>query len=811
MGDINVDQLPTLSIDPFQFLVNRDMHQIAERMRLDNFCDEFNLEICVPDHVDGSPGGPFGEQCLVAPASRIPTGLQCASTVPSLLDYAMSEPNVLRKLMLSWIDCPADHAWLFGEFAGEAVQQVIQRKSKWKCTDDHAYAQWLDTHCPPEFRDVEHFHDFLRDAQERYADTRTCKRRSREREPAHMKDLRLQVRNATDEPTRKQLQSTLWRQRKLFLSRLASERDQQKVAKGGSLFKSKKLHKITKMYVSACEANPNGEITIDQELQASEVKREYDSKWGVNDIDLQQEIDYILDSNDGCGVQVSAEDVIGARDCIRRLDKVDHYGICARSIFTLFQLRAVVVCRLLTHIMCSRSVMCTILVQGRLYAKSKGAIPASKTRAILPLPSVLVLVDCILFNRWQPLLDKLYPEVPSVFFGARPKTQTLDIMHGLQGVIEKGLDRHGWAAIAQMDIRRFYDSLPVLLIYKHLLELCGELALAISLLRLHVCPVVSLGFGEARVSFATRTVGGLTGTRTAGLLGRVPVEDVVQCRHQVWEKSCFKTDEDFLALAVYIDNIFSTGCDADAAVSILVDCETHLQQRWGLSISKDSKSFLCARGCPPPKSETEEWAHTHGDTFAALGHTLADDGRIEPCLTATIASMWRSFYGNFGKTMRSAPLSDKLKLLNRAVLPIASYRMSRWPYQTNAAKRLDRTQTKMIRTLMRHQFEPGDDPATFAARRNRMAASVARRCGQWSQVWRKRVLDWSAHLNRERNHTSWAAKTLHYHGKHWLQEQRRIHATGASGSILAGRTCTRAGRGIVHRRWHDGVDVAMNS
>ena len=101
-----------------------------------------------------------------------------------------------------------------------------------------------------------------------------------------------------------------------------------------------------------------------------------------------------------------------------------------------------------------------------------------------------------------------------------------------------------------------------------------------------------------------------------------------------------------------------------------------------------------------PDAQVLAWAHNVGNTFTALGHTLSDDGSIQPCLSNTLASMWRSFYGNFGKSMWQAPLKNKLGLLNKAVLPIASYRMSRWPYQTTAANRLDKTQTKMISILL---------------------------------------------------------------------------------------------------------------
>ena len=361
-----------------------------------------------------------------------------------------------------------------------------------------------------------------------------------------------------------------------------------------------------------------------------------------------------------------------------------------------------------------------------------------------------------------------------------------------------------------MDIQRFYDSLPVLAICRHLITCSGEIALSMCLLRLHMCPVVVLSFSEVSVPFPVRTVGALTGTRTAGLIGRVPLEDVVQLRHSQWELSAFKTDRSVLALAVYVDNIFSTGRDADGAVAILQDCEAYLEQRWGLHIGGDSKFFLCAQGCSAPHSETVSWAHRQQDTFSALGHILSADGRIEPCLSATIASMWRSFYGNFGRSMNSAPLEMKLNLLDRTVRPIASYRMSRWPFQVHAAKRIDRTQTKMIRTLMREKVQAGDDPAAFVLRRNRAAAGVARRRGLWSAVWKRRVIEWNDHLGRERNRNSWAAKTLIFHGSEWLQERRRMHATGSSSSLLAGRTCTRATRGIVHRRWHDGVDAARS-
>ena len=55
--------------------------------------------------------------------------------------------------------------------------------------------------------------------------------------------------------------------------------------------------------------------------------------------------------------------------------------------------------------------------------------------------------------------------------------------------------------------------------------------------------------------------------------------------------------------------------------------------------------------------------------------------------------------------------------------------------------------------------------------KQRAAAGVARWRPRMSYVWKKRVIDWNAHLGRKLNQNSWAAKTLHFHGKQWQQEQ----------------------------------------
>ena len=71
------------------------------------------------------------------------------------------------------------------------------------------------------------------------------------------------------------------------------------------------------------------------------------------------------------------------------------------------------------------------------FGKESSATDVADTRVILPLPSVLGLLDAILPALIEPLINRLLPCPDSVWFGALPRTQVLDISQGLAAVIEK--------------------------------------------------------------------------------------------------------------------------------------------------------------------------------------------------------------------------------------------------------------------------------------------------------------------------------------------------------------------------------------
>ena len=88
---------------------------------------------------------------------------------------------------------------------------------------------------------------------------------------------------------------------------------------------------------------------------------------------------------------------------------------------------------------------------------------------------MLSLFDALINVLLAPIVNDLTPKDSRIFFGARPKTQPLQLMHTCHLVIEKGMDRKSQGCIAQGDIKKFYDRLRCTMIAEFLFVL-GEAA-----------------------------------------------------------------------------------------------------------------------------------------------------------------------------------------------------------------------------------------------------------------------------------------------------------------------------------------------
>ena len=175
-------------------------------------------------------------------------------------------------------------------------------------------------------------------------------------------------------------------------------------------------------------------------------------------------------------------------------------------------------------------------------------------------------------------------------------------------------------AAAQADIDKYYDSLPVLRIIHWMLARGVDRSVLVCILRHQMCPCIELKCGASNVIVKGRTIGGLTGSRTAGLLGRVPVEPVIADRHEHWRRSGFHADSTTLCVCTWVDNLFSVSDTLLGAIGILEDFEDQLMHKWRLSIKASSRACMFAAGCSDLPDNSTKWPLV--DYFPILGHVL---------------------------------------------------------------------------------------------------------------------------------------------------------------------------------------------
>ena len=638
-------------------------------------------------------------------------------------------------------------------------------------------------------------HSGMIQAQELFRDRRSCSQRHSDRMPLQLRDLYGCLARCAVENARVNLQKLAWKMRKKWLSDLRTLSLRRRVANGGVRTRSKKLHEITAILLPQ-EAGGR-QASLDRSEWSTELQRVYEEKWGSHCLQERVDIvDFVLRS-DGVGVQLDAARWLAACEACNHASKCDEYGV------SVAVLRAFIIacpeesCAFLNKLVASTPLLSWFQVEGRVFGKSSGVTEASATRAILPLPALLQVVGAGLAAHLHSFIDRVLPPTLGCWMGARPGTQSLEIAHGLQLVIEMGMDMKSGAALAQADIRAFYDSMKMLRICRWLVTHGMPAQDAACMLRHQMCPKIWLNAGSLRFHVPNRSRGGLTGSRLAGAFGRVPVETTMSDRAEAWQPLGFALDEGTtLMCSAYVDNLFSCSRTVQGAIAILEDASYRLATDCGHDIKDSSRSVMVCKGSRERSIDEERWPMV--ESFDCLGHIIQNDSGIRACFSNVKRSLWGSFWGNCGHaSAKQLPVEMKFALMTRTCTPSLAYRCSRWPPQPTIAGELDRIQRKMVAVILRIPRRPDEPINAYCRRRRREAASVCNRLGPWSDLWFRRAKLWDEHIIRGHNPYSWPCLLKPFHDSQWLEEQRMLHNMQG--------TSTRVSPGRPHMRWDEGI------
>ena len=145
--------------------------------------------------------------------------------------------------------------------------------------------------------------------------------------------------------------------------------------------------------------------------------------------------------------------------------------------------------------------------------------------------------------------------------------------------------------------------------------------------------------------------------------------------------------------------------------------------------------------------------------------------------------------------------------LNKFVVPVGTWRWSRWPLQKHYLHELDRMQREMCSGFLHITRRPGEDGLDFLIRRRRAVRDGLRTSVKFSDMWVDRVRKWSGHMKRHPLHH--CSRMLSWHSAAWLRSKRYEHLPTVTNmtrwSLSAGMTGTRSYRGKVQARWESGL------
>ena len=201
----------------------------------------------------------------------------------------------------------------------------------------------------------------------------------------------------------------------------------------------------------------------------------------------------------------------------------------------------------------------------------------------------------------------------------------------------------------------------------------------------------------------------------AGALGHIPICDsIATChRHPAWRMHAFKlANGKTISCATWIDTIFTFSMSAFGAVDLLKRLEHCLGSRWGLAFKSGSTSVLPCRvplnhATDPQGTACEKWPEV--DCMNVLGHIIQDDAGIRSDWNRTRNCMWASFWVNVGsKHVRNIEPLAKSRLLYRSVVSMFLWKVSRWPFQTSVAQKLDAVQCQMLSST-KAQITPAEE------------------------------------------------------------------------------------------------------
>ena len=813
VGDWNVDQLPTLAGDPWKNLPQRSSHHLERRVVLESFLKAHSLELCLPECSRGVPDSFFDDECLGAPISRVPSELQHRTLghLPSLLDYGAKSKHVSTRCSIVWDARVGDHAWEVFDVDCKAQIRHFY-KSRWECRDRNAFVHACHSFSFPSASQVCPI-DFLKPFQvlvSEFQDKTTCRDKHQRRMPLQLRNTYRQIASSTTECEKKRLRDLAWQQRKVWLRELHVASVRCRMDRGHVFARSKKLFPIQVLVLT------NGDRCTCPSTQCHEAALFFAQKLGHDDVRARSRVVDFVCSAESVLPSFNEVDVEVCLSRMKRKCKLDADGCCIDALSMYFFTNPHFFTNWLRQLCASTGAMSALSTRGKFMGKVSSTSEMGKLRAIFPQSSLVGLIDSLLARCLEHQVDRIIAITPGLFFGAHRYTQALDISHAANLVIENGIDSWGEGAWGQMDIRSYYDEIPILSVAEFLLSKGANLADVAAAVRHQLLITLEFEHRGFCSQLPTRSRGGITGSRIASVLQRVPVEStLLDCKPLLLDCS-FRCGPARFCAASYIDNIYFPSRFGDGVIKNATIVEEALLSNWGLHIKPGSKTLTLSKGQDVDFDVPTDWILEA--TTNVLGRLVSEDNSIHESWKCLRTKMWKVFYANVrARHWKLFGFQRRLKLLDRAIGPLVRFHSASWPPQNGVKVELDKLHRRMVAMALNLPWYPLDTIQMYRRRVSR--ESNKHICKLWSQTWFENAVEWKLHLERDWRQQvnffndnvdptklstcfAWAPVLFNHVGSSWIQQHRTFHPTN---NHVVTRVHRRRCTGKVHPRWAESV------
>jgi hypothetical protein len=728
---------------------------------------------------------------------------------PSCLDYAASDVSI--ESALTWDRCHSDHAILSVIAPGFFIRPTHE-PSTWRVHDEGTAIDWIYNN---DMRNIsaETFVNWAHIFMDETRDQRSRGERRKNHEPFQLSDLYSRASRAKDAVARRVLL------RRASAVRLDIYRRSALTALRANLRDNKavkpvtKLHTIRQMVMSErCMGQARaGKLTRDRNDWVEEVTCKFNDKWGGDAAHIRTDLVEKVRSLSDANLDISVADINHAFDKLKCTRKLDSMGLTTSALRLIARASPELVASTVQEILGSEELLKQLWINGRVQGKESSSPSADEVRAILPLPALLQIGDLIISEKLEKAIVAVLPQKPGVYHGSDKHTQTLEIGFSVAKLLEKGNDDFGNAAVAETDVASFYDSIAL----QPILEWCTAHNIPRCLvgpaLRMQSFVPVRLQCGNLWATPNERSLGVLTGTRIAGVLGKIPIRETIQALRPELDKLGFATPRVTLTVATWVDNLISVAASAERALRMQVLIESYLCEKWGLRIKERSRTFMT------PKSgdsvDAPPWKAVH--VMRTLGHYNASNSSIARPWAIVHGHVMSAFYAKYRPTMlRGCSGRELAQLVDKHLWPIVAFRAAGWPHQPVVAKQMDKLQTRLVSMLLPLRCAPEETYKDFCKRRGQTATKECDAVARWSWRWAALVIGWDAHVNRNSSGLIWASFLREVRDKQWLMKQRgkftpTLSSNPRAWTVFAGRTSTRQHRGGVPMRWHLGMENAV--